>query len=158
MHKKILILGIGNILYRDEGIGSHIIKELKKITLPSNIEVVDGGVVSLDILLSLEKIDKLIIIDAIKLGKTPGTIYKLKYKDLTPEIELKNLSLHQLNLLDALSLAKNIGMLPPEVLILGVEPQKVRMGLNLSPKVKEKIPHLIEEILKECSLPIELNT
>ncbi|RKY35126.1 MAG: Ni,Fe-hydrogenase maturation factor, partial [Candidatus Duberdicusella sinuisediminis] len=75
MYKKIIILGLGNLLYKDEGIGIHLIRELEKMKLPPNLELIDGGVGSLDILLSLENIDKLIIIDALKGGGAPATVY-----------------------------------------------------------------------------------
>jgi hydrogenase maturation protease len=70
---KILILGVGNILLKDEGIGVHIARKLQKQQLPDNVEVIDGGTASLDVFLSWQKPYKLIVIDAIKGGRKPGT-------------------------------------------------------------------------------------
>ena len=148
---------MGNLLYKDEGVGIHLIRELEKMKLPPNLELIDGGVGSLDILLSLENADKLIVVDALKGGRTPATVYKIDYQELEPEINFNNLSLHQLSLLESLSLMKKLGKLPPKVLIIGVEPKEISPGLNLTAQLKEKLPCILEIILKECHLKEELN-
>ncbi|RKY28856.1 MAG: Ni,Fe-hydrogenase maturation factor [Candidatus Omnitrophota bacterium] len=157
MYKKIIILGLGNLLYKDEGIGIHLIRELEKMKLPPNLELIDGGVGSLDILLSLENIDKLIIIDALKGGGAPATVYRIDYQELEAEIDFNNLSLHQLSLLEVLSLIKKLGKLPPKVLIIGVEPKEISPGLNLTSRLKEKLPYILGVILKECHLKEDLS-
>ncbi|RKY41448.1 MAG: Ni,Fe-hydrogenase maturation factor [Candidatus Omnitrophota bacterium] len=157
MYKKIIILGLGNLLYKDEGIGIHLIRELEKMKLPPNLELIDGGVGSLDILLSLENIDKLIIIDALKGGGAPATVYRIDYQELEAEIDFNNLSLHQLSLLEVLSLIKKLGKLPSKVLIIGVEPKEISPGLNLTSRLKEKLPYILGVILKECHLKEDLS-
>jgi len=157
LYKKIIILGLGNLLYKDEGIGIHLIRELEKMKLPPNLELIDGGVGSLDILLSLENIDKLIIIDALKGGGAPATVYRIDYQELEAEIDFNNLSLHQLSLLEVLSLIKKLGKLPPKVLIIGVEPKEISPGLNLTSRLKEKLPYILGVILKECHLKEDLS-
>ncbi len=148
---------MGNLLYKDEGIGIHLIRELEKMKLPPNLELIDGGVGSLDILLSLENIDKLIIIDALKGGGAPATVYRIDYQELEAEIDFNNLSLHQLSLLEVLSLIKKLGKLPPKVLIIGVEPKEISPGLNLTSRLKEKLPYILGVILKECHLKEDLS-
>ena len=148
---------MGNLLYKDEGIGIHLIRELEKMKLPPNLELIDGGVGSLDILLSLENIDKLIIIDALKGGGAPATVYRIDYQELEAEIDFNNLSLHQLSLLEVLSLIKKLGKLPPKVLIIGVEPKEISPGLNLTSRLKEKLPYILGVILKECHLKKDLS-
>jgi len=157
LYKKIIILGLGNLLYKDEGIGIHLIRELEKMKLPPNLELIDGGVGSLDILLSLENIDKLIIIDALKGGGAPATVYRIDYQELEAEIDFNNLSLHQLSLLEVLSLIKKLGKLPSKVLIIGVEPKEISPGLNLTSRLKEKLPYILGVILKECHLKEDLS-
>jgi len=148
---------LGNLLYKDEGVGIHLIRELEKMKLPPNLELIDGGVGSLDILLSLENIDKLIIIDALKGGGAPATVYRIDYQELEAEIDFNNLSLHQLSLLEVLSLIKKLGKLPPKVLIIGVEPKEISPGLNLTSRLKEKLPYILGVILKECHLKEDLS-
>lgn len=151
MSKKTVILGLGNILLKDEGIGVHVIKELEKKSLPDNVELIDGGTSSLDILLSIENTEKLIIIDALKFGKDPGTIYKIDPKDLEEKIDMDKLSLHQMNLLETLLIAKTKGTLPEEIVILGVEPFEISSGLGLTPKLQEKLPKVIDAVLNEIN-------
>jgi len=105
----------------------------------------------------LENIDKLIIIDALKGGGAPATVYRIDYQELEAEIDFNNLSLHQLSLLEVLSLIKKLGKLPPKVLIIGVEPKEISPGLNLTSRLKEKLPYILGVILKECHLKKDLS-
>ncbi|GAH50651.1 unnamed protein product, partial [marine sediment metagenome] len=100
MSKKIVILGLGNILLKDEGVGVHIAREVAGKDLPENVEIIDGGTASLDVLMSMKDVDKLIIIDALKGGEEPGSIYRLSREDLSGRTK-NPVSLHQINLLDA---------------------------------------------------------
>ena len=106
---RVLVLGLGNILLRDEGVGVHIAQKLQQMALPKNTEVIDGGTAGPDILLSQQKPYKLIIIDAVKAGQKPASVYKICFKagekskfseifDRRPS----NLSLHQTGLIDVL--------------------------------------------------------
>jgi len=140
------ILGIGNVLLRDEGIGCHIVRALKEIPL-SNVRVIDAGT-SPDVLF-FEDADKLIVVDAAKGGGTPGEVYRFKLDDMA--LEWKSfLSLHEIGLVDNLLLMKllhNIG----ETIIIGIEPKEIDWGLELSPELQEKIPQIVEVILAELS-------
>jgi len=170
--KRILILGIGNILLRDEGIGVHVVNQLQKYGLPDNVEVIDGGTAGLDILLSQKGVNKLVVVDAIRAGNKPGTIIKFKiqnskhvpstssgqalsgtegfkipgagFSDGQPQI-----SLHQVNLLEALSAAEKMNCVPEEVTVIGVEPAEIDWGLELTEKAAQSIPKVIEQVLEE---------
>jgi hydrogenase maturation protease len=150
---RVLILGVGNILLRDEGIGVHVAQQLSKYDLPDNVEVIDGGTAGLDILLSQEGLYKLVVVDAVRAGKKSGTVYKTKY--LAPRfvrgfpVGQSKISLHQFNLLDALAVAEKMGCLPEEVVIIGVEPGEVDLGLELTEKVARSVPEVIEKVLEE---------
>jgi len=149
---RVLILGIGNILLKDEGVGVHVAQQLYKYDLPDNVEVTDGGTTALDILLSQESLHKLVVIDAIRAGKKPGTIVKLKIRNLKFEIPVdgqSQLSLHQLDLLDAIAVAKKMDTLPEEIVVIGVEPAEIDLGLELTDKVAQSIPQVIEQVLEE---------
>lgn len=148
MSKKIVILGLGNILLKDEGVGVRVAGELSKRGLPENVDIIDGGTASLDVLTSIKDIEKLIIIDALKGGEEPGSIYRLCPEDLLAET--KNcVSLHQINLLDALNIAKKIGSTPEETVIIGIEPKAVDSGLGVTSCIEQKIPEIINIVLKE---------
>ena len=147
MYDKTLILGLGNILLKDEGVGVHAVNELKKHNLPENIEIIDGGTSGLDLLSFIKNVQKLIIIDAIRLGKKPGSLYCLRpyeIKNAAPQI-----SLHQVGIMDILSLAEKLHYLPEDTIIIGVEPKEIDWGLDLTPEVKEKIPCIVDWVLEK---------
>lgn len=149
MYKKITVLGLGNILMQDEGVGIHVINELEKQDLPKEIELIDGGTAGLDIFPSLKDTDKLIMIDALKADKTPGTIYRLGLEDLTAGSSLATLSLHQVGVLEILTVLKKEGRAAKEIVIIGIEPKRIGWGLELSSEIKAKIPKITDIIMKE---------
>jgi len=154
---RILLLGLGNILLRDEGVGVHVAQKLQELTLPCNVEVMDGGTASLDALLLVEGIERLVVIDAVEAGKKPGTIYRIelgavekdRFRQSLIQQGRSNISLHQIGLLDALSIAERTNCAPKEVVVIGVEPGRIDCGLELTDEVKQKIPEVIDAILKE---------
>ena len=144
---KILIVGIGNLLCRDEGIGVHVIQAMEKMELPGHIELLDIGTSTMDLISYLNEVKKLIVIDAMRAGGDPGTIYKCKPRDLLPK-DGGPISLHEIGLLETLGMAKKLGM-EIETVIVGVEPEIMGWGIELTQKVKNKIPLIIEAVLKE---------
>ena len=145
---SILILGVGNILLSDEGVGVRIVEAMEGWELPDNVELFDGGTASVDLLDSLANRDKVIIIDAVKGGNEPGTLYRFTPNDVT--IQRQNFtSLHQVGLLETLTMARYLGCAPQEVVIYGIEPKKVSWGLELSPEVAAVVIRVIELVLAE---------
>lgn len=145
--EKILILGIGNILLSDEGLGVKVVKFLEEFfTFPKNVELVDGGVGGFFLIPYIEKAKKLLVIDAIRGGNVPGTFYKFKNEDI-PLSMLEKLSLHELSFKDIISLINLKGNLPEEIIILGLEPKILEIGDRLSMEVKKNLRKLITEIL-----------
>jgi hydrogenase maturation protease len=141
------VLGIGNVLLRDEGIGCHVVHALEGIPLP-DVKIIDGGTCP-DVLHFLDDADKLIIVDAVKGGGRPGQIYRFHLDDITLE-QKPFLSLHDVGLVDSLMLMQpwhNIG----EAVIIGVEPREIDWGLELSPELQEKMPQIIDAILAELN-------
>jgi len=138
---------MGNLLYKDEGVGVHVIQEMKKMTLPAHIELLDIGTFTMDLPSYLEGVKKMIVIDAMKAGGECGTVYKCKPKDLIPNGE-EPISLHEIGLLESLGMAKKMGY-ELETLIIGVEPKIFDWGMELSEEVKAVIPNIIDEVLKE---------
>jgi len=144
---KILIVGIGNLLCRDEGIGVHVIQEMKNMKLPDHIDLLDMGTSTMDLISYLEGVKKLIVIDALKAGGSPGTIYRCRPGDLLANEE-GPISLHEIGVLETLSMAKKMGV-EINTVIIGVEPKVLDWGMELSDEVKSKIPAVIEAVLKE---------
>jgi hydrogenase maturation protease len=147
MPGKTLIVGMGNLLYRDEGIGVHVIQAMEKMELPGHVELLDIGTSTMDLISYLKEIKKLVVIDAMRAGGEPGTIYKCKPEDLLPK-DGGPISLHEIGLLETLGMAKKLGM-EIETVIVGVEPEIMEWGMELTEKVKNKIPLIIEAVLKE---------
>jgi hydrogenase maturation protease len=145
--RKTLVVGMGNLIYKDEGIGVHVIQEMETMKLPGHIELLDIGTSTMDLIAYLDGVEKLIVIDAMKAGGTPGTIYKCKPEDLLPK-EDGPVSLHDIGLLETLIMAKKKG-LEIDTVVIGVEPKIFDWGMELSEEVKEKIPAIIEAVLKE---------
>jgi len=146
---KIAVVGVGNLLLKDEGVGVHVIHTLQKSRkLPSHVQLIDAGTATFDILHIIEDVDKLIVIDAVKGGGEPGTIYRFSPDD----VEFGNLvtiSLHELDLSNTLAMAELIGQKPQSIVIIGIEPKEIAFGLELSPQIEEKIGRIIELILEE---------
>jgi len=141
------VVGVGNVLLRDEGIGCHVVHALEGIPLP-DVKIIDGGTCP-DVLQLLGDADKLVIVDAVKGGGTPGQIYRFHLEDITLE-QKPFLSLHDVGLVDSLMLMQlwyNIG----EAVIIGVEPREINWGLELSPELQEKMPQIIDAILSELN-------
>lgn len=148
----IYILGVGNTLLKDDGIGVRIVAELQKKVLPKNIRLIDVGTGILRILPELVQASKIIIVDAIKGGGEPGTIYRFK-----GTIEPGNLtrSVHDLQFDEVLIHLKMMGY-HPEVEYFGIEPKEINFSMDLSTEVSEKIPILVDYIYQEIIME-ELN-
>jgi len=148
--QDILILGIGNILLKDEGVGVHVVNKLKEMPLPDNVEVLDGGTAGLDLADFIANRKKVIVIDTVKAGEKPGTIYRLTEKNLNTQPKAI-MSFHEIDFLHALYLSEAMGEKPEETIVIGVEPKDMSDGLELSPEIEERIPKIIEFVLKELN-------
>ena len=141
------VLGIGNVLLKDEGIGCHVAHALAGIPLP-DVKIIDGGTCP-DVVQFLEGADKLVIVDAVKGGGMPGQIYRFHLEDITLE-QKPFLSLHDLGLVDSLMLMQ-LWHKTGEAVVIGVEPRDINWGLELSPELQEKMPQIIDAILAELN-------
>lgn len=147
MKGRIVVLGVGNELLKDEGVGIHIVRALEAMTLPDGVEVIDGGT-SPDALHLVQGADKLVIVDAVKGGGDPATVYRFTPKDVALDHK-EPLSLHEMGLLENLSLLAQLGDAPKDIVIIGVEPKDMDLGLELSPEVRGIVPKTIKAILQE---------
>jgi hydrogenase maturation protease len=146
----ILILGIGNILLCDEGIGPHVIDKLKEIKLPDYAELLDGGTGGADLLDFICDRQKLIVVDAVQDDIEPACIVRLTAGDLTADSK-QNISLHEFGLLETLTMAKQLACDPKEVIIIGVKPKDVTAGVGISDEISSVVPKIMELIVNELS-------
>jgi hydrogenase maturation protease len=142
-----LVMGIGNVLLKDEGIGCHVVHALGEADL-SDVEIIDGGT-SLDVLQLCEDADKLIIVDAVRGGGMPGQIYRFRVGDITLE-QKPLLSLHDMSLIDSLKLMRLWHNIDGAV-IIGIEPKDIGWGLELSPELQRVVPRIMDVILAELN-------
>ncbi len=136
---KILIIGLGNLLLRDDGVGVHAVHELQKAP-PPGVQVVEVGTALLDALHLFEWADRILAIDAMQAGGPPGMLYSFGVSDV--EDYRPQASLHEIGLLAAFRLLPG-GKRPP-IVILGMEPAVIDYGLDLSPEVHFAMPALIQ--------------
>lgn len=148
----VLVLGVGNILLSDEGAGVRAAEALQRMDLPGGVEVLDGGTASMALLDSLRDRDKVIIIDAVRGGGQPGTLYRFTPDDISARSEVMT-SLHQLGVLDALSHMECLGQAPKTVVFYGIEPGDMGWGLDLTPGVGAAVPRVVEMVLDELNPP-----
>jgi len=146
-----LVLGIGNILLKDEGVGVHAVRELTARghpALPDGVELYDGGTFGIDLLDTLANRRKVIVIDAVRADAAPGTVLRFTAADLAQREEA-DLSLHQVGLCETLAMARQLGCAPEEVVIFGIVPATLESGLELSPQVAAVMPRVIDLVLAE---------
>jgi hydrogenase maturation protease len=141
----IALIGVGNILLRDEGVGVHVINAIKRrYTFSSDVEIVDGGTMGLDLLPIIEGKDKVLIVDAVDFGEKPGYIGMIE-KDDIPSVLNTKLSVHHINLSDVFFALKLMGTYPSEICLIGIQPQSIDVGLNMTDEINDKVDELIEK-------------
>jgi hydrogenase maturation protease len=144
---KTLVLGIGNLLLADEGVGVHAIQKLLEENKNElqNVTRLDIGTAILDALPYIEDADKVIIVDAMKGGSKPGTIYRVNINDCTKKDVIG--SMHGFDFPSVLSLTTRI--IPPEVIVIGIEPMLIEWSMELSLEVAESMPSILKAIKDE---------
>lgn len=147
---RALVLGIGNILLGDEGVGVRVIELLQShYWFSEEVQVLDGGTMSLDLIPYLE-VEQLLVVDAVETGHPPGTIVHLS-GDAVPSCLNRSLTPHEIGLADLLSVARLRGLEPPELALIGIQPASLDVGIELSPEVCERLPELVDRVIQEVS-------
>jgi len=139
---RTLILGLGNLLLGDEGVGVHAVRALAAAGLPANVAALDVGTALLDALADLEIADRLIVVDAMRAGGPPGTVYRLDDGALARNGCIA--SLHGFDLPRVLALTRRRAA--PPVVVFGVEPELLDWSLELSPCVAGSVPALLRAV------------
>jgi hydrogenase maturation protease len=146
-----VVLGIGNVLMQDEGVGVHAVKALvQHYDLAENVEVVDGGTTGMELLPLLEGVDHLIVVDAIRVGQPPASVVRLGGAQVPAFFKTK-LSPHQIGLSDVLAALAFKGSAPGHVVLIGVEPLQLSLGLELSPEVKARLGEVVNLVVAELA-------
>ncbi len=144
---RVVVIGVGNLLQKDEGVGIHAIRSLQDMDLPADVKLVDGGT-SPDLIAYTQAGDKMIIIDCARAGGKPGEIYRFKPEDLESG-KGKLTSAHEMGVAENLKLMEMTGNKPKETLIIGIEPAEIDWGIELSETLKKRLPEVVRVVLKE---------
>jgi hydrogenase maturation protease len=144
MKKKITVLGIGNILNSDEGVGVHAVRAMQaEAQRAPAVELLDGGTLGLDLLVPVEETTHLLILDAVDAGQPPGSVVELT-RERIPLFTGVKMSQHQVTFQEVLGLALIRGKLPEYLHLIGVQPVSLEMGIDLSPQVAAGLPGVVE--------------
>lgn len=147
----VLVLGIGNLIMTDDGVGVRVVQRLMgEYRFPEGVTVLDGGTLGLDLLMHLEGVERLLMVDAVETGGPPGTVVRLSGEEIPMALQTK-LSPHQVGLQDLLAVAELQGNRPAEMVLWGVQPESVELGMELSPAVAAQFDQLVEKVLAELA-------
>jgi len=151
-----LVLGIGNVLLRDEGVGVVVARRIEAaresgdMVIPPDTRVVDGGTLGLDLLPMIEDADQVVMIDAVDLGQAPGTVSILR--DETVQAALSgHVSPHQIGVGDLVAAARLMGIMPPRFTLVGIQPGEIAIGLELTEPVAAAVDVAIDLVRRELA-------
>ena len=146
-----LVLGIGNLIMTDDGVGVRVVQRIQReYRFPPEVKILDGGTLGLDLLPWLEGVEQLLMVDAVETGWEPGTVVRLVGEELPIALKTK-LSPHQMGLQDLLAVAELQGFSPREMVLWGVQPAVLEMGMELSLPVAAQLDELVERVLAELA-------
>jgi len=149
MAKRTVVLGVGNILLTDEGVGVHAVEVLRAdYQLPPELTLIDGGTSAMELLEDLEGLDLLIVLDAVRAGRPPATLIRLSGTQV-PVFFRARLSPHQVGLAEVLATLDLLGHPPGETVVLGIEPVSLDTRLGLTEPVAARLPELVQAVVDE---------
>ena len=150
--RQTLIVGVGNRLMGDEGVGPHIVDNLLQLPMPGDVRVLDCGCDLLNLVSHIDKPRKIIVVDAVRAGAKPGRIHRFDLSDFE-SVQTKTHSAHQLQIADALRLLRRVYpcLADCEISVIGIEPKAIGLGTGLSKEVTENIADLTRRVLEEVS-------
>lgn len=148
---SILVLGIGNLIMCDDGVGVRVVQLLsRRFRYPAGVSLVDGGTLGLDLLPKLEGVERLLIVDAVETGGVAGSLVRLSGDHVPVALETR-LSPHQVGLKDLLAVALLQGVMPLEIVLWGVQPLRCELGLELSDPVARQLEPLANRLAAELA-------
>jgi hydrogenase maturation protease len=144
---QITVLGVGNILMQDEGVGVRVVERLlRQYSFPPNVQVLDGGTLGMELLRFLVGTDKLILVDAVAGSLSPGAFYQFQNDEVKAYFKEK-VSMHELGIQDVLAVMDVLEKPIQEIMILGVQPLAIDIGLEMTPLVAKTVENLVEKVL-----------
>lgn len=147
---SLLVLGLGNVLLQDDGLGVAAVTDLiDRYDRPDGVRILDGGTLGLSLLPAVEEADRLILVDAIHADGAPGDVVGLTGDDVGPAVASR-LSPHQVGVADLLDGARWLERYPSSVVLLGLVPESIDLGIGLSPAVQQKLPALVDRVVAEA--------
>lgn len=148
--KDTVVIGLGNLLLSDEGIGVHLIRKFSEHQdkYPS-VEFIDAGTGGMNVLHLIANRKKAVIIDCVKMGKKPGTIKRFEPANVQTVKKMMHFSLHEADILQIINLSRQLGECPNQTVIFGIEPELLEPGQKLSKTLSDKIGDYIVNICKE---------
>jgi hydrogenase maturation protease len=148
---SILVLGIGNPYMSDDSIGVRVVQRLQReFRLSPEVRVVDGGTLGIKLLSLLEGVERLLVVDAVRNGSTPGTLIRLA-GDQVPRAFMAKLSRDEAGLSDLLAAAELLGTIPWDIVLWGIQPASLEFGEQLSPLVAAQFETLVNHVLDELA-------
>ena len=149
MSASTLVLGLGNVLLSDDAIGVWVADRLARgYEFPDDVAVLEGGTLGLDLLPRLDGVERVLLIDALELGRVPGTLVRLEGDEVPAALGLR-ISPHQIGLADLLAAARLTGQTPPHLVLWGMKPERLDPGAGFSPRVGRSLPRLLACVLGE---------
>lgn len=146
----LLVLGLGNVLLEDDGVGAAAVALLRdRYAAPGGAQVLDGGTLGLSLLPYLESAETVILVDAVKADAPPGSLVRLTGDEVAPAVATR-LSPHQVGVSDLLDGARWLGRYPGRVVLLGVVPASMDLAVGLSARVRPALPALVERVVEEA--------
>ena len=146
---RAVVLGIGNTILTDEAAGVRAVELLEqRYQIPDDVLVIDGGTSGMEMIEDLSDLDFLIVIDVVKTGAAPGTVVKIAGDEI-PVFFRRKLSPHQIALPDVLASLELLDAMPKEIVVLGVEPISLELGMEMTDTVAAKVPLLVEMAVME---------
>jgi hydrogenase maturation protease len=148
----LLVLGLGNVICQDDGLGvAAVIRLLEEYRPSPGVRVLDGGTLGLSLLPTLEAADTVLIVDAIRSDGPPGSLVRLEGDDVAHAAQ-ERLSVHQVGVSDLIGAARWQGSLPGRLLLLGLVPESIDLGLERTPAVEAALPVLVDAVRAECAV------
>ena len=148
---NVLVLGVGNMLLTDEGVGGRVVEELlSQYKIPEGVEVVDGGTMAMDLLPYMDDRSHLLIVDAIKTEQAAAQAVRLPLDD-PPAFFRTMVSPHQIGLSEVLGVAKLTDCMPPNIVLFGIEPVSLETAIGLTPEVEKNVPLLVKMVGDELA-------
>lgn len=148
LRAPILVMGVGNILSSDDGFADAVLRALEEESLPEQVELFDAGTSAIDLMDIFDGRRKLIVLDAVRGGQKPGTLYRFSPEQVESGGLPMN-SLHQVGLLETLKLAELVDCKPQQTVVIGVQPSSTALGIGLCDEVRLAVPQAVRLVVNE---------